>query len=101
PRWPEAHANLLSQLESGALRAAQRGSDGSWNAVAWIKQAILLGFRGGVVAPVDGPWGPFHDKTTFPVRRFTPTDAVRVVPGGTSVRRGAHLAPGVVIMPPA
>jgi 2,3,4,5-tetrahydropyridine-2-carboxylate N-succinyltransferase len=101
PRHGEAHASLLAALEAGALRAAQRGSDGAWNAVAWVKQAILLGFRAGAVTPLPGPWGSFHDKATFPVRQFTAADGVRVVPGGTSVRRGAHLAPGVVVMPPA
>jgi 2,3,4,5-tetrahydropyridine-2-carboxylate N-succinyltransferase len=34
------------------------------------------------------------------VRRFGEKDNVRVVPGGSSVRRGAHLASGVVCMPP-
>jgi len=50
---------------------------------------------------MSGP-GPlsFVDKDTFPVRRFTPEDRVRVVPGGSSARSGAYIAPGVICMPP-
>jgi 2,3,4,5-tetrahydropyridine-2-carboxylate N-succinyltransferase len=42
----------------------------------------------------------FFDKDTYPVRRFSVGDRVRIVPGGSSVRDGAYLAPGVVCMPP-
>jgi 2,3,4,5-tetrahydropyridine-2-carboxylate N-succinyltransferase len=44
---------------------------------------------------------PFRDKAMLPVRRFTEGSKVRIVPGGTSVRRGTHVGPGVVIMPPS
>jgi 2,3,4,5-tetrahydropyridine-2,6-dicarboxylate N-succinyltransferase len=87
---------LLDALESGTLRAAVRDTDGVWRAVPWVKQGILLGFRLGVLTQV----GPFVDKDTFPLRQFSPSDGVRVVPGGSAVRRGAYLAPGVVCMPP-
>jgi 2,3,4,5-tetrahydropyridine-2-carboxylate N-succinyltransferase len=42
----------------------------------------------------------FFDKDTYPPRRLTRADGIRVVPGGSSIRRGAHLASGVVCMPP-
>src|SRR5687768_2861467 len=42
----------------------------------------------------------FFDKHTYPPRELSPDDGVRIVPGGSSVRRGAYLAPGVVCMPP-
>jgi 2,3,4,5-tetrahydropyridine-2-carboxylate N-succinyltransferase len=87
---------LLDALEIGVLRAATCGPDGVWRAVPWVKQGILLGFRVGVLTEM----GPFVDKDTFPVRRFGTRDGVRVVPGGSAVRRGAYLAPGVVCMPP-
>jgi 2,3,4,5-tetrahydropyridine-2-carboxylate N-succinyltransferase len=99
--WPRAHEALLVALETGEVRAAQRGDDGRWQANAWVKGAILLGFRRTEVARVEATPAPFHDKTGFPVRIFEAADRVRLVPGGTSVRRGAHLAPGVVVMPPA
>lgn len=101
PAWPDAHAALLAGLERGTLRAAERGEDGRWRANPWVKQAILVGFRRTAVAPVPGWPTAFHDKTAFPVRDFTAQDRVRLVPGGTSVRRGAYLASGVVVIPPA
>jgi 2,3,4,5-tetrahydropyridine-2,6-dicarboxylate N-succinyltransferase len=42
----------------------------------------------------------FVDKDTFPARRFTVRDRVRIVPGGSSVRLGAYVAPTVICMPP-
>jgi 2,3,4,5-tetrahydropyridine-2,6-dicarboxylate N-succinyltransferase len=92
----DAVEHLLDALERGALRAATHGADGVWRAVPWVKQGILLGFRLGVLTEIDG----FVDKDTFPVRRFSADDGVRVVPGGSAVRRGAYLARGVVCMPP-
>lgn len=97
---------LLDALESGSVRSAGRGDDGTWRAVPWVKRGILLGFRAGTIvdfSPPAGPRGPmftFFDKHTMPVRPLTLGDGVRVVPGGSSIRRGAHLARGVVCMPP-
>ncbi|HKC81612.1 MAG TPA: 2,3,4,5-tetrahydropyridine-2,6-dicarboxylate N-succinyltransferase, partial [Gemmatimonadaceae bacterium] len=42
----------------------------------------------------------FFDKDTYPPRRLTIDDGIRIVPGGSSIRRGAYVAPGVVCMPP-
>ena len=42
----------------------------------------------------------FVDKDTYPIRQFNAEDRVRVVPGGSSVRAGAYVAPSVVCMPP-
>jgi len=99
--WSRAHEALLAALESGALRAAERAADGSWQANAWVKQALLVGFRRGVLREYGGELYPFWDKDSYPPRRIAAADAVRLVPGGSSLRRGAHLAPGVVVMPPA
>ena len=100
---------LLRALERGEVRSAERESDGTWRAVPWVKRGILLGFRVGRVIPMlNGDGGstadraaPFFDKHTIPPRTLTLSDGVRVVPGGTSIRRGAYVAPGVVCMPPA
>jgi len=95
---------LLTALERGEIRAAERGFDGVWNAVPWVKRGILLGFRlGRLVDMTVGSGGgklPFFDKHTYPVQSFTVNRGVRLVPGGSSVRRGAYLASGVVCMPP-
>src|SRR5438876_10714606 len=48
----------------------------------------------------DGSGLSFVDKDTFPARRFAVSDRVRVVPGGSSVREGAYVAPSVICMPP-
>jgi 2,3,4,5-tetrahydropyridine-2-carboxylate N-succinyltransferase len=93
---------FLDALESGRLRTATPGPDGTWTVEPRVKQAILLGFRLGVLVDMsEGETLSFVDKDTYPARRFTPEGRVRVVPGGSSVRRGAHVAPGVTIMPPA
>jgi 2,3,4,5-tetrahydropyridine-2,6-dicarboxylate N-succinyltransferase len=102
-------ARLLDALEQGDVRAAEQGTDGTWNAVPWVKRGILLGFRAGRVVPMPDERGSassdqvtaFFDKHTIPPRALTLRDGVRVVPGGTSIRRGAYVAPGVVCMPPA
>ena len=95
---------LLSALERGEVRAAERGYDGAWHAVPWVKRGILLGFRvGRLVDMTVGSGGgklPFFDKHTYPVQSFTVDRGVRLVPGGSSVRRGAYVATGVVCMPP-
>jgi len=42
----------------------------------------------------------FVDKDTFPARKFSVADRVRIVPGGSSARLGAYIAPSVICMPP-
>ena len=98
-----AFRTLLAALEAGELRSASPDASATlgWTVNAWVKRGILLGFRLG--HPVDWTSGPlsFVDKHTYPARTFQPEDGVRVVPGGSSVRSGAYLAKGVVMMPPA
>ncbi len=96
-----AVADLLAELDSGRVRAAER-EGARWVARPWVKRGILLGFRVGSVVelPMAGPLR-FLDKDTFPLKSLSVSSGVRIVPGGTSVRRGVHLAPGVTIMPPA
>src|SRR5437667_8399089 len=88
-------------LARGEIRAAGRGWDGSWHANAGVKQGILLGFRMGSLTDLSADdTFRFFDKDTYPVRQTTLADRVRIVPGGSSVRDGCYLAPGVVCMPP-
>ena len=87
-------------LTSGKIRAAEK-FEGRWKVNAWVKQGILLGFRLGQLTPMSsGECLSFVDKDTYPARKFTVADKVRVVPGGSSVRLGAFLAPSVICMPP-
>ena len=93
-------SDMLAALERGEVRAAEKGSDGKWNAVPWVKRGILLGFRAGHLVGSGGASLSFIDKHTYPIRRFTPRENIRIVPGGSAVRRGAFVAPSVVCMPP-
>ncbi len=99
--------DLLDGLEEGSVRAAARDQHGQWSAVPWVKRGILLGFRVGqlqVMSVPDHLTSQYHfsfvDKDTFPPREFDENDGIRIVPGGSMVRRGAFLARGVVCMPP-
>lgn len=85
-------------LTRGTIRAGEK-VDGRWVVNTWVKQGILLGFRLGEMAQMDAGLS-FVDKDTFPAREFSTSDRVRVVPGGSSVRTGAYIAPGVICMPP-
>jgi 2,3,4,5-tetrahydropyridine-2-carboxylate N-succinyltransferase len=104
-----AFERLREALELGTLRSASPDptQPTGWRVNAWVKRGILLGFRLGALADMSGlhhmgqPALTFIDKATYPIRRFVPEDGVRIVPGGSSVRSGAHLARGVVMMPPA
>lgn len=107
-----AGAPLLDALERGELRVARRADDGTWSVDLALKEAILDLFRNSEVVATGNELGreayqaldvgapPFRDKDLLRVRRFTKRDDVRVVPGGSAVRRGAYLGPGVVCMPP-
>jgi 2,3,4,5-tetrahydropyridine-2,6-dicarboxylate N-succinyltransferase len=90
----------LRALESGEVRVANK-VDGKWQVNREIKEIILAGFRLGRIKDMSLGQFSFFDKDTFPVREFRAEDKVRIVPGGSSIRRGAHLAPGVIVMPPA
>jgi 2,3,4,5-tetrahydropyridine-2-carboxylate N-succinyltransferase len=102
PSAMTAFLALRTDLESGALRAASPDSTSAtgWRVNAWVKQGILLGFRLGVLEGMPGEGLSFVDKDTYPVRRFSAGDGIRIVPGGSSVRAGAYVARGVVCMPP-
>jgi 2,3,4,5-tetrahydropyridine-2,6-dicarboxylate N-succinyltransferase len=96
----EIFLKFRNALTRGEIRAAERqGSD--WNVNAWVKQGILLGFRLGEMTQMgSGDCLSFVDKDTFPARKFNVADKVRVVPGGSSARVGAYIAPSVICMPP-
>ena len=100
---PDARATFLQfrdALTRGEIRAAEKIS-GEWRVNVWVKQGILLGFRLGKLAQMSsGECLSFVDKDTFPARKFTVADRVRMVPGGSSARQGAYIAPSVICMPP-
>src|SRR5438105_1402162 len=97
-------AQLRDALSSGAVRAAEPDSSwpAGWRVNTWVKQGILLGFRFGDIVDVSMDHGrvPFYDKDTLPLKKPGLGAGVRIVPGGSAVRDGAYLAPGVICMPP-
>src|SRR5664280_1712538 len=100
PGARETFIRLREALARGEVRSAEK-RDGRWMANTWVKQGILLGFRLGELAAMESCGSfSFVDKDTYPVRHFSPEQRVRVVPGGSTVREGAYLAPSVVCMPP-
>jgi 2,3,4,5-tetrahydropyridine-2-carboxylate N-succinyltransferase len=92
---------VLNQLEAGTVRAANRDQEGNWRANIEVKEAILAAFGAGENIEFGGIYQGFVDKANLAARQFSSKDQVRLVPGGSSVRRGAYVAPGVIIMPPA
>ncbi len=92
---------VLAALETGALRVAEPASAG-WVTHQWIKKAVLLSFRTESNSVMAGAPAPYYDKVPlryegYDAERFA-AEGVRVVPGAV-VRRGAHVARDVVLMP--
>jgi 2,3,4,5-tetrahydropyridine-2-carboxylate N-succinyltransferase len=91
-------------LNAGEIRAAEPDASAAsgWRVNGWVKKGILLGFRMGSIVDmsIDPRRQPFLDKSTYPVRQFGPSDGVRIVPGGSSIRDGCYVGKGVTCMPP-
>ena len=108
PRYTDEQRRLFQQfkdaLNAGEIRAAEPDSSRAtgWRVNAWVKKGILLGFRMGTIVDmsIDAARQPFLDKSTYPVKRFSPDSGVRIVPGGSSIRDGSYIAKGVTCMPP-
>jgi 2,3,4,5-tetrahydropyridine-2-carboxylate N-succinyltransferase len=108
PTYTPEHFDLFYQfkhkLNLGEVRAAQPDAfaKNGWRVTPWVKKGILLGFRMGAIVDmsIDRSRQPFFDKATYPVRQFSVDDAVRIVPGGSSIRDGCYIGRGVTCMPP-
>ena len=97
------YEDFKTALRRGEIRSAEKDASGNWNANAWVKQGILLGFRMGKMVEMSKPTETlkFFDKDTFPLRPMTLEDGVRIVMGGSAIRDGSYVAPSVVVVPPA
>ncbi|MCF7913267.1 MAG: 2,3,4,5-tetrahydropyridine-2,6-dicarboxylate N-succinyltransferase [Candidatus Cloacimonetes bacterium] len=92
--------DFLTGLEDGSIRSARK-TEAGWITNTWVKKGILLGFKLGTIIEYKiSDTKSFLDKSTFPERSFTTADNIRIVPGGSSVRRGAHIGKSVIMMPP-
>lgn len=91
----EAVEAVLELLDQGEVRVAEK-QGGDWIVHSWLKQAILLYFR--LAEMREGTYGDYvyHDK--IPLKSNLKAQNLRVVPPGT-VRFGAFLEPGCVVMP--
>jgi 2,3,4,5-tetrahydropyridine-2-carboxylate N-succinyltransferase len=95
-----AFARTVRALESGEIRVARK-VNGTWVVDTAVKEAILAGFKAGQLTDQSLGAFSFIEKDTLPLHAFAPGDRVRIVPGGSSVRCGAYLAPSVIMMPPS
>jgi 2,3,4,5-tetrahydropyridine-2-carboxylate N-succinyltransferase len=96
PTTTTAWERALNDLEEGKVRSANF-IDGKWIANTEIKALILEAFKAGYLKEENG----FVDKHNLSPQKFTVERGIRLVPGGTSVRRGSYIAKGVIIMPPS
>lgn len=99
----EAVDSALAQIDAGALRVAEKVG-GDWIVHQWLKKAVLLSFRlndNGLISHGPGA-GHWWDKVPSKFSGWTEAEfraaGFRAVPGSV-VRRGAHIAKGVVLMP--
>lgn len=97
----EAVNQVISQLDSGALRVAEK-INGQWVTHQWLKKAVLLSFRINDNQVIDGAETLYYDKVPlkfsgYDAERFQ-REGIRVVPPAT-VRQGAFIARNTVLMP--
>ena len=102
---PEGLPPVLDQcielLDSGQARVAEL-KDGIWTVNEWLKKAVLLYFRTRENSVIEAGFTRFYDKVPLKYADASESklkaSGVRVVPHAV-VRRGAYLAPNVVLMP--
>ena len=94
---------ILGDLESGRIRAAEPDHDArdGWRVRPDVKAGILACFADRTTRSWTAGPLTFRDRAAVPPRDDLADGPWRIVPGGTAVRRGAHLAEGVVVMPPS
>ncbi|MFO7891385.1 MAG: 2,3,4,5-tetrahydropyridine-2,6-dicarboxylate N-succinyltransferase [bacterium] len=98
-QWKEIFQQLIQGLNTGKIRSAE--PDGQvWKVNEWVKKGIIIGFRTGELTDMSSDRFPYFDKSTYPLKRVQIKNNIRIVPGGTSIRQGCYISPGVVMMPP-
>jgi 2,3,4,5-tetrahydropyridine-2-carboxylate N-succinyltransferase len=98
----EAIEAAIADLDTGRRRVAEPDLTGGWRVNQWLKKAVLLSFRLRGNQRMDGAPAPYWDKVPLKYADYDEAafrDAgARIVPGAV-VRRGAHIAHDVVLMP--
>lgn len=101
PTVREAVDEVINLLDTGKLRVAEK-KNGDWVVNQWIKKAVLLAFRIVDSGLMHGGYTNYFDKIPSKFARYGAKEfrnnEVRVVPPA-SARRGAYIAPDVVLMP--
>ena len=101
PELREAVEAALAGLDKGELRVAEPAA-GGWQVNEWLKKAVLLSCRINGNRVVEGAHTRFYDKVPLKYAGYTAEDfaraGTRVVPDAI-VRRGAYVAPDVILMP--
>jgi 2,3,4,5-tetrahydropyridine-2-carboxylate N-succinyltransferase len=91
----------IALLDSGEARVAEK-LDGKWVVNEWLKKAVLLYFRAHDNTVMDAGFTRFYDKVPMKYAEASEAElragGARVVPHAV-VRRGAYIAPNVVLMP--
>ncbi len=98
----DAVEHTIQLLDDGGVRVAERGADGNWATQEWLKKAVLLYFKLHDNQVISGGDTNYYDKVpqkfaTWGEDMFR-KGGMRVVPSAT-VRKGAFIAPKVVLMP--
>lgn len=100
----DAVTEALNLLDSGKVRVATRGEDGTWTVHQWLKKAVLLSFRLNPMEIIKGGPGEsaWWDKVPSKFDGWTALEferaGFRSVPN-CIVRRSAYIAPGAILMP--
>ncbi|MDH3645328.1 MAG: 2,3,4,5-tetrahydropyridine-2,6-dicarboxylate N-succinyltransferase [Gammaproteobacteria bacterium] len=97
----DAVEETLNRLDRGELRVAEASADG-WQVNEWLKKAVLLSFRLRPNQTMDGGFTRYYDKVPLKYSGYDDGEfrlgGSRIVPPAV-VRRGAYIAPDVVLMP--
>ncbi|HCA43354.1 MAG TPA: 2,3,4,5-tetrahydropyridine-2,6-dicarboxylate N-succinyltransferase [Bacteroidetes bacterium] len=91
---------FLDALEKGEIRSAEKVNN-EWVVNFFVKESILLGFKYGKLKLIKGGYTNFMDKEFYPLQNKSLKSSVRMLPGGSAIRRGSYVADGTVIIPPS
>jgi 2,3,4,5-tetrahydropyridine-2-carboxylate N-succinyltransferase len=96
----ETFTEFKQALNEGRIRIAEKQNN-KWIINHWVKKGILLGFRIGTLDNISiNENFVYYDKDTYPLKKIGLKNNIRLVPGGSSIRDGCYVSPGVVCMPP-
>jgi 2,3,4,5-tetrahydropyridine-2-carboxylate N-succinyltransferase len=98
----DAVSHVISELDAGRIRVAERQAVGQWQVNQWVKKAVLLSFRLNDNVVQGGGDLTFFDKVPTKYAGLSEealrATGVRVVPPAVA-RRGSFVARGAILMP--